>query len=449
MNEHDDNLDVFTTSSLSASEQPLYMCIDLKTFYASVECADRGLNPFTTNLVVADPTRSDNTICLAITPAMKQLGVANRCRINDIPPGISYEVAPPRMKHYMDISARIVEIYLSFVAPVDLYPYSIDECFIYISPYLKLYQVSAMDFAQRLQQAVLMQTHITATVGIGTNLFLAKVALDIRAKHCKNGIGMLNSQLFKKYIWFYTPLTDIWGIGKGTQRHLEKLGIDTLAGVCSMPKNLILKEFGKNGRYLLEHAWGLECMTIPRIKAYTPKAHSITNGQVFMRDYTYQEVFTILHEMTTESSLDLVRQRIYASGVSLNIGFSMHFARIMESNTSGEFKRRIHSFSSKLCVPTNNEQQLYAAFKRLYEAHIPANATIRRVQLNFTGLCLSDACASALPCCSDIPSELQKLPQTIVDIRKRFGANYLLKATSLRPEANARIRNKQIGGHRA
>ena len=190
-------------------------------------------------------------------------------------------------------------------------------------------------------------------------------------------------------------------------------------------------------------------MTIPRIKAYTPKAHSITNGQVFMRDYTYQEVFTILHEMTTESSLDLVRQRIYASGVSLNIGFSVQYARIMEGQASGEFKRRIHSFSSKLCVPTNNEQQLYAAFKRLYEAHIPANATIRRVQLNFTGLCLSDACASVLPCCSDSPSELQKLPQTIVDIRKRFGANYLLKATSLRPEANARIRNKQIGGHRA
>lgn len=449
MNEHTDNLDVFTTASLSASEQPLYMCIDLKTFYASVECADRGLDPFTTKLVVADPTRSDNTICLAITPAMKRLGIPNRCRINDIPPGVSYEVAPPRMKHYMDVSARIVDIYLSFVAPVDLYPYSIDECFIYISPYLKLYQISALEFAQRLQKAVLAQTRITATAGIGTNLFLAKVALDIRAKHSKNGIGMLNNQLFKKYIWFYTPLTDIWGIGKGTQRHLEKLGIDTLAGVCTMPKKLILKEFGKHGTYLLEHAWGLECMTIPRIKEYKPKAHSITNGQVFMRDYTYQEVFTILHEMTNESSLDLVRQRVYASGVSLNIGFSVQYARIMEGQANGQFKRSIHSFSSKLCMPTNNENQLYSVFKRLYETNIPHDATIRRVQLNFTGLLLSDSCAAALPCCSNSSTELQNLPQTIVDIRERFGANYLLKATSLRPESNARIRNKQIGGHRA
>ncbi len=449
MNEHTDNLDVFTTASLSASEQPLYMCIDLKTFYASVECADRGLDPFTTKLVVADPTRSDNTICLAITPAMKRLGIPNRCRINDIPPGVSYEVAPPRMKHYMDVSARIVDIYLSFVAPVDLYPYSIDECFIYISPYLKLYQISALEFAQRLQKAVLTQTRITATAGIGTNLFLAKVALDIRAKHSKNGIGMLNNQLFKKYIWFYTPLTDIWGIGKGTQRHLEKLGIDTLAGVCTMPKKLILKEFGKHGTYLLEHAWGLECMTIPRIKEYKPKAHSITNGQVFMRDYTYQEVFTILHEMTNESSLDLVRQRVCASGVSLNIGFSVQYARIMEGQANGQFKRSIHSFSSKLCMPTNNENQLYSVFKRLYETNIPHDATIRRVQLNFTGLLLSDSCAAALPCCSNSSTELQKLPQTIVDIRERFGANYLLKATSLRPESNARIRNKQIGGHRA
>lgn len=449
MNEHTDNLDMFTTASLSASEQPLYMCIDLKTFYASVECADRGLDPFTTKLVVADPTRSDNTICLAITPAMKRLGIPNRCRINDIPPGVSYEVAPPRMKHYMDVSARIVDIYLSFVAPVDLYPYSIDECFIYISPYLKLYQISALEFAQRLQKAVLTQTRITATAGIGTNLFLAKVALDIRAKHSKNGIGMLNNQLFKKYIWFYTPLTDIWGIGKGTQRHLEKLGIDTLAGVCTMPKKLILKEFGKHGTYLLEHAWGLECMTIPRIKEYKPKAHSITNGQVFMRDYTYQEVFTILHEMTNESSLDLVRQRVYASGVSLNIGFSVQYARIMEGQANGQFKRSIHSFSSKLCMPTNNENQLYSVFKRLYETNIPHDATIRRVQLNFTGLLLSDSCAAALPCCSNSSTELQNLPQTIVDIRERFGANYLLKATSLRPESNARIRNKQIGGHRA
>ena len=449
MNEHTDNLDMFTTASLSASEQPLYMCIDLKTFYASVECADRGLDPFTTKLVVADPTRSDNTICLAITPAMKRLGIPNRCRINDIPPGVSYEVAPPRMKHYMDVSARIVDIYLSFVAPVDLYPYSIDECFIYISPYLKLYQISALEFAQRLQKAVLTQTRITATAGIGTNLFLAKVALDIRAKHSKNGIGMLNNQLFKKYIWFYTPLTDIWGIGKGTQRHLEKLGVDTLAGVCTMPKKLILKEFGKHGTYLLEHAWGLECMTIPRIKEYKPKAHSITNGQVFMRDYTYQEVFTILHEMTNESSLDLVRQRVYASGVSLNIGFSVQYARIMEGQANGQFKRSIHSFSSKLCMPTNNENQLYSVFKRLYETNIPHDATIRRVQLNFTGLLLSDSCAAALPCCSNSSTELQNLPQTIVDIRERFGANYLLKATSLRPESNARIRNKQIGGHRA
>ena len=238
------------------------ICIDLKSFYASVECADRGLDPFTTNLVVADPDRSANTICLAITPAMKAAGVRNRCRVRDIPPGIEYLTAIPRMKRYMQVSGEIVGSYLELVSPQDLQVYSIDECFIDAAPYLRLYRTDARTFAKRLMRRAFEVSDVTATAGIGPNMFQAKVALDICAKHASDDIGQLDDESFKREIWFHRPITDIWGIGPGIARRLAKHGAYDLAGVCAVNPKVLRREFGKNAEYLIDHAWGLEACTV-------------------------------------------------------------------------------------------------------------------------------------------------------------------------------------------
>ena len=223
-------------------ERHTYICIDLKTFYASVECVDRGLNPLTTNLVVADESRGRTTICLAITQAMKDLGIHNRCRLFEIPDGIDYIKAVPRMQHYMEVSAQIYGIYLEYVSPQDIHVYSIDECFIDVTPYLDLYHTDAEGFACMLRDEVLARTGITATVGIGPNLFQAKVALDITAKHVPSRIGKLDDETFRKEIWPHRPITDIWGIGPGVAARLEKYGVYDLMGVAALDENLLYDE---------------------------------------------------------------------------------------------------------------------------------------------------------------------------------------------------------------
>lgn len=240
----------------STDDGKTYLCIDLKSFYASVECADRGLDPFTTNLVVADPTRSANTICLAITPALKAQGVKNRCRLGDIPDGIEFTCAMPRMSRYMEVSANIVGAYQRFVSADDMHVYSIDESFIDATPYLRLYGMDAKSFARMLMNAAFECAGVTATAGIGMNLLMAKVALDVCAKHAPDGIGVLDDDSWKREIWFHRPITDIWGIGPGIARRLERHGVFDLAGICTLPQKSIMKEFGKNGLFLLDHAWG-------------------------------------------------------------------------------------------------------------------------------------------------------------------------------------------------
>ena len=296
------------------------ICIDLKSFYASVECADRSLDPFTTNLVVADPDRSANTICLAITPAMKAAGVRNRCRVRDIPPGIEYLTAVPRMKRYMQVSGEIVGSYLELVSPQDLQVYSIDECFINAAPYLHLYRTDARTLAKRLMRRAFEVSGVTATAGIGSNMFQAKVALDICAKHASDGIGQLDDESFKREIWFHRPITDIWGIGPGIARRLAKHGAYDLAGVCAVNPKVLRREFGKNAEYLIDHAWGLEACTVEQARSYRPRGHSLTNGQVLMRDYSYREVETLLREMVLGSALELVEKGLCAQVASVYVG---------------------------------------------------------------------------------------------------------------------------------
>lgn len=449
-----------------------YICIDLKSFYASVECADRGLDPFTTKLVVADPTRSSNTICLAITPALKAAGVRNRCRVREIPEGIEYMTAMPRMRRYMEVSQQIYKVYLRFVSTDDIYPYSIDECFIDATPYLKLYDVGAKEFAERLRSAVLQETGVTATAGIGTNMFLAKVALDVTAKKTPDGIGILDEESFKRELWFHQPITDIWGIGPGIARRLAKYGAYDLAGVCAIRPATLHKEFGKNAEYLIDHAWGQEPCTLAQVRAYKPKEHSLNSGQVLMRDYSFDEARTVLREMVNDSALELVEKGLACGGIGLYVGYSRagleragveyfdggHGLRMVNAGDGGGTRPRVLAAygggSHKLESDTNSEHALLRAFLALYDETVARDACIRRVNISFTHLIpenqvqqsLFDACDDALLAQQE---RERKIAEAVVAARDRFGANAVLRGTSLKDEANARERHNQVGGHRA
>ena len=318
----------------------VYICIDLKTFYASVECAERGLDPFTQNLVVADMSRGTSTICLAVTPAMKKLGVRNRCRVFEIPQNIDYIAAKPQMRHYMEVSARIYGIYLEYVSAQDIHVYSIDECFIDATPYLPLYGLTARQFADELRGAVFARTGITATAGIGPNLFLAKVALDISAKHAPDGIGVLDQERFRRDVWRHRPITDIWGIGPGIANRLAKYRVHDLMGVAALDERILYREFGVNAEYLIDHAHGIEPCTIAEIQAYRPQASSMVNGQVLSRNYSHDEALTVLREMVDASVLDLVDQGVVASSISLYVGYASEAHEVRRLDVSGSASYR-------------------------------------------------------------------------------------------------------------
>lgn len=286
----------------------IFICIDLKSFFASCECSKRNLDPFTTNLVVADKTRGENALCLAITPAMKKLGIKNRCRTKDIPGDISYIIAKPRMKMYMEYSAKIYGIYLRYVSSKDVHVYSIDECFIDITSYLKYYNKKPKEFAKMLMSAVFEETGITATVGIGTNLYLAKIAMDIIAKHVDDNIGMLTENTYRKYLWHYTPLTDFWHIGQGISNHLNRLGIYDMYDLAHYDQKKLYKEFGINVEYMIDHALGKEPTTIADIKAYAPKTNSLSNSQILTKDYNYEDAFLVMKEIVDTNVTRLVKE---------------------------------------------------------------------------------------------------------------------------------------------
>lgn len=438
-------------SKLSQTHQPsnkTYLCIDLKSFYASVECVDRGLDPFVTNLVVADPERSANTICLAITPALKARGVRNRCRLRDVPEGIDYVCAMPRMKRYMEVSGHVVDVYRQFVSPDDMHVYSIDESFIDATPYLKLYGVDGRTFAKMLMQAVFDQTGITATAGIGPNLLMAKVALDVCAKHAPDGIGQLDDESWRREILFHRPITDIWGIGPGIARRLAKHGVFDLAGVCSLPKKSIQKEFGKNGLFLLDHAWGQEPCTISQAKNYRRRDHSITNGQVLMRDYSYDEVQTLIREMALSSCLELTENGLVAANVGIWVGYSSsgvgHHAwdhgRAPAFGAGG---------SMRFPRATDSVAQTIDALLDLYLKHVDPRMAIRRVNIALGGLIDKGDVQLSLFDDPQKEGKEEAVAQAMVAVRSRFGKNAVFSGTSLLPEANGRERNMQVGGHRA
>ena len=424
-----------------------YLCIDLKSFYASVECADRQLDPFTTDLVVADPERSINTICLAITPSMKAKGVHNRCRIRDIPKDMAYITAVPRMHRYMEVSAEIYRTYLSFVCSEDIWPYSIDECFIDATPYLRLYHVDIHTFARQVIATVRTKTGIAATAGIGPNMFLAKVALDICAKHADDGIGILDEESFRREIWFHHPITDIWSIGSGTARRLAQRHIYDLAGICAERPEIIRSMFGKNGEYLLDHAWGLEPATIADCRNYTPQAHSLSNGQVLMRDYTFEEARTVVREMVFGSCMNLAEQLLACDTVGLWIGYSRSLLRSEDArNTAPSMHAGGQHYLG--CI-TASERRISQALMEIFDTQVSPTAPIRRINIALMGVVPAH---QAMPTLFDNVEQDERearLAQAAIRVRRRFGPNALLRGTSLKPGANAYERNLQIGGHRA
>ena len=436
-----------------------YLCIDLKSFYASVECADRGLDPFVDNLVVADPERSRTTICLAITPAMKALGVKNRCRVFEIPDGIDYTMARPRMRRYMEVSAGIYAIYLRFVSPEDVHVYSIDECFIDATPYLPLYGMDARAFARTLMTAVFQETGICATAGVGTNLFLAKVALDITAKHAPDNIGFLVEGTFKQLIWFHRPITDIWGIGPGIARRLARHGAQDLASVAALNPEVLYREFGVNAEYLIDHAWGQEPCTIAEIQAYEPEGRSLVNGQVLPSDYTFEEARMVLREMVDASVLELVEHGLVTERISLSVGYARekgswntaetfeggHGIRLLGAQAAGERT----GGSRKLERRTNSACFLIERFESLFDETAHRDVPIRRINVGFSDLLAEQFATATLFDNTQAEAKERQLQDALIAVRGKFGKNAMLKGTSLQKKATTRERNEQVGGHHA
>ena len=438
----------------------IYLCIDLKTFYASVECVDRGLDTLVDNLVVADITRGRGTICLAITAAMKRLGIRNRCRIFEIPANVRYTVAQPRMRHYMEVSAQIYGTYLEYVSPEDIHVYSVDECFIDATPYLSLYSCNARTFALELMGAVKKRFGILATAGIGTNLFLAKVALDITAKHAEDGIGILDEELFRQHVWDHRPITDIWGIGPGIARRLERLGVLDLKGITQLPEEVIYKEFGVNAEYLIDHAWGQESCTMADIHTYRPSASSLSKGQVLCRPYSFEEGRTILREMVESLSFDLLEKRAVCDRISLYIGYVTPKSQTKARSSTifvGEHGTQNMAREPNLCVTgsrklpeqTGSFSLLFSHFDTLYRAIADEKRTIKRLNIGVGNLIPEELRTCTLFNGCERETEERNLQGAILDVKHRYGKNALMRGASYRKEATGRERNKQVGGHHA
>ena len=401
-----------------------YVCIDLKCFYASVECADLGLDPFETNLVVADKCRGEGTICLAITPAMKALGIRNRCRVFEIPRGVEFIERRPRMRRYMEEAAQIYRIYLRYFSPEDIHVYSVDECFIDVTPYLRLYGETPEGVARTLMRLVREERHICATAGVGTNLFLAKVALDVCAKHEESHIGTLDEAAFRRAIWHHRPLTDIWGIGPGTARRLERYGAYDLAGITRVDEELLYGEFGTNAEYLIDHAWGREPCTMADIHAWRPQSHSISNGQVLMHDYPCDQAEVVFREMLDASCLELVERGAACTGVSLWVGASR-----------------------RLAAPTDSRGQISGLLCGLWAASVDRGRHVRRLGVGLTGLVPAGCSQPSLFEDAGALERERELSLASVAVRDRFGRNALVRGINFRPGSTGRARNEQVGGH--
>lgn len=496
-----------------------YLCIDLKSFYASVECIERGLDPMTTNLVVADLSRTEKTICLAVTPSLKSYGVSGRARLFEVvqkvkevnngrrykAPGrqldgassddteiksnpklaLDYIVAPPRMAHYMEYSTRIYNVYLKYIAPEDIHVYSIDEVFIDLTHYLGTYKKSAQDMAQTIIKDVLKTTGITATAGIGTNLYLAKIAMDIMAKKMpadENGVRIaeLDEMSYRKNLWDHKPLTDFWMVGKGIAKKLEDNYMFTMGDVarCShYDEDRLYKLFGVNAELLIDRAWGWEPVTIAEIKAYKPKSNSLSVGQVLHCPYDYEMAKLIVKEMIDAHVLELVDKGLVTDQLVLDVGYDIENLTDPERSAKyhGEIKtdfygRKIPKHAhgtANLKEKTSSSHIITDAMMQLYDRIVDKNLLIRRLNIATCKLIREEDVeikeyAEQLTLFDDPEALLRsreeektalerekRMQKAVIGIKKRFGKNAILKGMNLQEGATAKDRNSQIGGHKA
>ncbi len=415
-----------------------YICIDLKSYYASVECVERGLDPFKAHLVVADPSRGPGALCLAISPAMKALGIRNRCRLYEIPRSVKYITAMPRMQLYMERSAEIYQIYLSYIAPEDIFPYSIDECFIDGTPYRSLYGESGKKMAQLLMDAVFTRTGICATAGVGSNLFLAKIAMDILAKHVPEHIGVLDEMSFRKTMWHHRPITDFWNIAAGTARRLEKLGVFDLYGITKVPPATLYQVFGKKAEFLIDHAWGRESCTIADIRAYRPENRSINTGQVLFEDYSAADARILIYEMAELLIQELLSQDLVTKEISLSIGYSGYTGL-----SSGG--------SKQLSQYTDFPKEIQKAFHDLYDAKVLGNQMIRNLNLSLGKLRRAEDMAFQNDLFQNAEDHIRDktIEKVMIEIKKKHGKNAILRGIDYMPKATLPLRNTLIGGHHA
>jgi DNA polymerase V len=472
-----------------------YIAIDLKSFFASVECVDRGMDPLTTNLLVADMSRTDKTICLAVSPSLKSYGIPGRPRLFEVVQKlrevkartgqeVSYIVAPPRMARYIEYSTRVYQVYLRFVAPEDIHVYSIDEVFMDVTPYLKTYRLTPRELAMKMIQAVLKETGITATAGIGTNLYLCKIAMDIVAKHIpadKDGVRMaeLNELTYRQLLWNHRPLTDFWRVGGGIARKLAMYGIYTMGQLARLSlthEPLLFKLFGVNAELLIDHAWGYEPCTIDMVKAYRPETNSLSNGQVLTCAYAAKRARVVAQEMADNLSLDLVDKHLVTDQLTLTIGYDVesltnpairnqYRGEIVTDHYGRPVPRHAHG-TINLRRPTSSSVQLNNAIKSLFDRIVNPALLIRRLTVTANRVVreellrmhempvqltlFQDEEGSAEQAATGAAAQRERLVQeAMLSLKKRFGKNSVLKGLNFADGATAKERNQQIGGHKA
>ena len=411
-----------------------YYCIDMKSFFASVECAERGLDPMVTPLVVADESRGRGALCLAVSPYMKKLGVKNRCRLFEIPQNIDFLIAKPRMKKYIEYAADIYELYLDFFSPNDIHVYSIDECFLDATKYLETYKTTPKAFAKRLIEEIKTRKGIPATAGIGTNLYLAKIALDITAKHTTDGIGYLDEETYKRTLWDHLPLTDFWQIARGTVKRLKKLRINTMRDVAAAPEAVLYKEFGINAELLIDHAHGREPCTIEDIKAYKRKNTSVSSSQILFSDYDYEKTELVVKEMILTGCQELLRRKVVATTVGVFIGYSQDYI----PPTGGNLRMSDATASYRTIVE-------YAL--KIFRKTTLKNQPIRRVSVDFGSVIPEESAHNSLLFDTEKVEKEKKTERSVLAIKEKFGKNALLRGMDLQEGATTVERNKLIGGH--
>ena len=472
---------------------PSYIAIDLKSFYASAECVERGLPPLTTNLVVADESRTDKTICLVVSPSLKAYGIGGRARLFEVkqrlPKGVDFIIAPPRMALYKEISNKIYNIYLKYIAPEDIHVYSIDEVFMDVTAYLKSYKMTPRELAMVMVRDVLKQTGITATAGIGTNMYLCKVAMDILAKKMpadEDGVRIaeLDEITYRKKLWDHRPLTDFWRVGRGIARSLAIYGIDTMGKIAELSvdnEDVLYRMFGVNAELLIDHAWGWEPVTMPYIKAYRPETNSFSSGQVLHSPYDYKKARVVIREMADAMALKLVAKRLVTDQIVLTISYDRenltrqdirekykgevttdHYGRMVPKHAHGTANLECHTSSSRIIMDavTNlfdsiiNQDLLVRRFN-LTVNHV-VNENNKKKQKHAEGEALQlDMFTDYVAIAEQKRREQtrqekeRRLQEVRLKIRQKYGKNAILRGLNFEEGATAIERNQQIGGHKA